>query len=233
MADEMTRPDPTDVLAVRSRVSWQAIFAGAMVAVTFYAVLMLLGVALLGEAVARNAEGASIGVVGALYTAITLLISFFFGGWATSRLAVGESKLEAVLYGLILWGLLFIGLFGLLASGVRAGFSGMVGGATVAYAEPAAVEGGGMNVDRITSMMERAQVPADQIARFRDFAEDPGNAVTREQVVRVSREAAWWSLLGVIVSLASVIFGSLVGSGELPVPVPVIGVRRTTVVRRS
>ena len=38
----------------------------------------------------------------------------FFGGWATSRLAVGESKLEAVLYGLILWGVLFLGLVWLL-----------------------------------------------------------------------------------------------------------------------
>jgi hypothetical protein len=232
MADAMTRPDPTDVMAVRSRVSWQAIFAGAMVAVTFYVILMLLGVALLGEAVARNAEGTSIGVGGAIYTALTLLISFFFGGWATSRLAVGESKLEAVLYGLILWGLLFVGLFGLLASGVRAGFSGMVGGATGAYSEPAVTQSGD-NVDRMTSMMERAGLGQEQVSQFRNFAEDPANQVTREQVVRVSREAAWWSLLGVIVSLTSVIVGSLVGSGELPVPIPVIGVRRTTVVRRS
>ncbi|QDV33406.1 hypothetical protein ElP_12770 [Tautonia plasticadhaerens] len=232
MADEMNRPDTTDIMAVKSRVSWQAIFAGAMVAVTFYVVLMLLGVALLGEAVARNADGSSIGFGGAIYTALTLLISFFFGGWATSRLAVGESKLEAVLYGLILWGLLFIGLFGLLASGVRAGFSGMIGGATGAYAE-AAPAGTGTNVDRMTSLMERAGLGEEQVAQVRTFAEDPENQITREQVVQVSREAAWWSLLGVVVSLTSVIFGSLVGSGELPVPVPVIGVRRTTVIRRS
>jgi hypothetical protein len=201
-----------------------------MVAVTFYVILMLLGVALLGEAIARDAEGTSIGVGGAIYTAVTLLISFFFGGWATSRLAVGESKLEAVLYGLILWGLLFIGLFAMLASGVRAGFSGMVGGATGAYAEPTA---GGYDIDRMTSLMERAGVPADQVTRFQSFADDPENAVDRSEIVQVSREAAWWSLLGVVVSLTAVIVGSLVGSGELPVPIPVIGVRRTTMVRRS
>jgi hypothetical protein len=232
MSDAMTRPDPTDIMAVRSRVSWQAIFAGAMVAVTFYVILMLLGVALLGEAIARNAEGTSIGIGGAIYTAITLLVSFFFGGWATSRLAVGESKLEAVLYGLILWGLLFIGLFGLLASGVRAGFSGMIAGSTGAYSEPA-VAGSGPNVERMTSMMEQAGLGQEQVTKFRTFVEEPANQVSRERVVEVSREAAWWSLLGVVVSLTSVILGSLIGSGELPVPVPVIGVRRTTVVRRS
>ena len=42
--------------------------------------------------------------------------------------AVGESKLEAVLYGVILWGLLFAGMFWLVASGVGAGFGGLVSG---------------------------------------------------------------------------------------------------------
>ncbi len=40
---------------------------------------------------------------------------------ATSRLAVGESKLEAVLYGVILWGTLFLGLVWLFSAGIRPG----------------------------------------------------------------------------------------------------------------
>ena len=228
MADELRRPDTTDILAVKSRVSWAAIFAGAMVALTIYIVFMLLGVAILGEAVSRSADGRNIGAGGAIYTALTLLVSFFFGGWAVSRLAVGESKLEAVLYGMILWGLLFIGFFGLLASGVRAGFSGMVGGATGAFNESAPAEPG-MGTDRVASLMEAAGVPADQVAKVRNY--DPGE-ISREQVVGVSRSAAWWSLLGVVISLSSVIVGALVGSGELPVPIPIIGVRKTTIATR-
>jgi hypothetical protein len=42
----------------------------------------------------------------------------------------------------------------------------------------------------------------------------------------VARQASWWSLAGLLVSLATVIFGSLVGSGELLQPVPILGVRR-------
>ena len=231
MADELRRPDTTDILAVKSRVSWAAIFAGAMVALTIYIIFMLLGVALLGEAVSRSAENKSIGAGGAIYTALTLLVSFFFGGWAVSRLAVGESKLEAVLYGMILWGLLFIGFFGLLASGVRAGFSGMIGGATGAYGESGPAEPG-MRTDRITELMAKAGVPEEQVASFRKIADDPGSEINREDVVQTSRVAAWWALLSVVISLTSVIVGALVGSGELPVPIPIIGVRKTTMVTR-
>src|SRR4051812_35970894 len=51
---EPNRPHPSDVLAVRSRVSWGAITAGAMVALTVYVVLALLGVALGVEAAVRG-----------------------------------------------------------------------------------------------------------------------------------------------------------------------------------
>ncbi len=57
---------------------------------------------------------------------MALLLAMFFGGWATSRLAVGESKVEAILYGIILWGALFLGLVWLFSVGVRTGFGVMV-----------------------------------------------------------------------------------------------------------
>src|SRR5512133_1839175 len=103
---ETSRPSAADLLAVRSRVSWGAIAAGAMVALTIYIVLTMLGVALGIEMALRGSAS---------------------GGWATSRLAVGESKLEAVLYGLILWGVLFLLLLWLLASGMRTGFGALFG----------------------------------------------------------------------------------------------------------
>src|SRR4051812_23102713 len=109
---------PTDVLPVRSRVSWGAIIAGAMVALAIYFVLTLLGMALGLELVHRR--NVDLGAGAAIYSILTLLIAMFFGGWATSRLAVGESTLEAVLYGIILWGILFAGLFWMIGAGIRA-----------------------------------------------------------------------------------------------------------------
>src|SRR3954449_2325226 len=123
---ETSVPSTADLLAVRSRVSWGAIAAGAMVALTIYIVLTMVGVALGIELAVRGA-GDQVGAGAALYSIVVLLLAMFFGGWATSRLAVGESKLEAVLYGIILWGVLFLGMVWLLGAGLRTGFGAMVG----------------------------------------------------------------------------------------------------------
>lgn len=240
-ATNPNRPDPTDILSVKSRVSWGAIFAGAMVALAIYFLLTLLGVAL-GIEAARQTEF-DVGTGAAIYALIVVLLSFFFGGWATSRLAVGESKMEAVLYGIILWGLLFLGLIWLVSAGMRAGFGGLVGVASGVYTTPE----GGVDVDALAEDLEQAGVAPEQIQQVRDYYEkvtaDPGEAPNvavsafernREQIERYGRAASWWTLLGVIISMATTIVGSLVGSGDLPAPVPILGVqRRTTVIRRE
>ncbi len=229
MADE-TRPklDPADFLSVRSRVSWAAIFAGAMVALSIYVLLTLLGLALGLEAAARGGADQEIGIGAAIYVLLSLLISFFFGGWTSSRLAVGESKLEAIIYGVVLWGLLFLGLFWLVGTGVRAGFTGVVGVATGAYGQTE----GGVDINRLSDDLKRAGVEEEDVAKVREYYEDPAGALVnvrgmeRGEVISVSRSAAWWSLLGVVISMFAVILGALIGSGELPVPVPILGVKR-------
>jgi len=223
---ETTTPRASDLLSVRSRVSWGAIIAGAMVALAIHFVLALLGVALGLEAVQREA-GFNISAVAAIYYLIALLIAMFFGGWATSRLAVGESKLESVLYGIILWGLLFAGMVWLFASGVQLGYGAILGVASGAYAQP---ELGNVSVENLQRMgldeetakkfkseLDAARTNPVETGRF--YATDP-------QIRHAARQASWWALLGVLVSMATVIAGSLVGSGELLQPVPILGVRR-------
>jgi hypothetical protein len=235
---ETSVPSAADLLAVRSRVSWGAIAAGAMVALTIYVVLTMFGVAL-GIEVAVRRTGADLGAGAAIYAIVALLLAMFFGGWATSRLAVGESKLEAVLYGLILWGVLFTGMIWLLASGIRTGFGGLVGLASGAYT----TEEGRIDVDRVAGDLKRAGVDEAMVTKYRGYyervRENPGAAaeVSREMsgepgAREAARQASWWSLAGVFISLATAIIGSLVGSGELLQPVPILGVRRVAGDRR-
>ena len=132
MASASGSPHASDLLSVKSRVSWGAITAGAMVALSIYIVLSMLGVAFGIEVAARRTD-ANLGAGAAIYAIATLLLAMFFGGWATSRLAVGESKLEAILYGLILWGVLFMGMIWLLSVGIRTGFGAMIGASSGAY----------------------------------------------------------------------------------------------------
>src|SRR4051794_24118645 len=236
---EANRPHPSDLMAVRSRVSWGALAAGAMVSLTVYVVLALLGVALGIEAAVRGVN-TDLGTGTAIYSILSLLLAMFFGGWATSRLAVGESKTEAILYGVILWGVLFAGMIWLLSAGVRTGFGALVGAASGAYA----TEEGGINVDRVARDLKQAGADEATVEKYRRYYEqvrnDPGAApgVGREvgndpaargaasRAAEAARRASWWSLVGVLASLATVIVGSLTGSGEMLQPVPLLGVRR-------
>ncbi|WP_422929639.1 hypothetical protein [Singulisphaera sp. PoT] len=262
---ETSYPKASDLLAVRSRVSWPAIAAGAMIATAVYFLLTLLGVALGLEIAVRGAT-AHLGAGAAVYSIVTLLLAMFLGGWSTSRLAVGESKLESILYGVILWGTLFLGLIWLFNTGIRTGFGAMLGlssGAYSAFAEadgadaPAArgiveqlrrrydTELGG---ERFVADLKKAGLSDEQArtaqAEFkrsigrviddpaaapdvaRDIASRPDVQQAGTNMVEGTRRATWWTLLGVFTSMAAVIFGSLVGSGEVLQPVPILGVRR-------
>jgi len=253
MADAAPSLKATDLLAVKSRVSWGAISAGAMVALAIYFFLTLLGLAIGLELVSRRSVDQQLGMGAAIYSIFTLLLSMFLGGWTTSRLAVGETKLEAVLYGMILWGVLFLGMIWLIAAGVRVGFGAVVSGAVVVTSDDpsAATSPDALNrlVDRYNSEVggdkfvsdltktgvdeaKAREIQANLKQKF-DTIRNPGGAIrdpeTQRAGVEISRQAAWYSLAGVAVSMAAVIFGSLIGSGDIPVPVPILGVRRRPV----
>ncbi len=267
MASGTSAPSPIDLLGVKSRVSWGAIAAGAMVALSIYIILSMVGVALGIEVAVRRADPTP-GTGAAIYSIVTLLLAMFFGGWATSRLAVGESKLEAVLYGLILWGVLFLGMVWLLSAGIRAGFGGMVGAASGAYtvasdadddpsSSPTGVAdalrqrydselGGdqfvedlkkvGLNEEQAKKAQAETKGRLDRLRNDPSSLKDQAREIAAKPEVREAagraaegaRQATWWTVIGMLVSMATVIFGSLVGSGELLQPVPILGVRRPT-----
>lgn len=232
MADGTMTPKAIDLLSVKSRVSWGAIAAGAMIALAIYFVMTLLGLALSLEVVVRN-RNVDLQRGAPIYSLVTLLLAMFFGGWATSRLAVGESKLEAVLYGIILWGVLFTGMLWLVSAGVSTGFGALLGVASGAYGTPE----GEPDFDRIAADLKRAGVDEGQVNRYRDYVQkvrkDPGAATdlardpgVQQTALRATEKATWWTLGGVLLSMATVIVGSLTGSGELLQPVPILGVKR-------
>ena len=239
MASDTSTPKATDLLSVKSRVSWGAIAAGAMIALAIYFILTLLGTALSLEVAVRG-RTVDLQAGAAIYSIVSLLLAMFFGGWATSRLAVGESKLEAVLYGIILWGVLFAGLIWLVSAGVSKGFGAIAGVAYGAYGTPE----GDLDVDRITADLKRSGVDQAQVDKVREslrrvandpaaapdvagnVANDPDLKRSATDLIRNTRIATWWTLGGVTLSMLTVILGSLTGSGELLQPVPILGVRR-------
>ena len=252
----------TDLLAVKSRVSWGAIAAGAMVSLAIYFLMTLTGIVVGLEAEARRPDQLiTLGL--AIFSILTLLIAMFFGGWATSRLAVGETKGEAILYGIILWGVLFVGMLWLNSARVRVGFGAILGVASgsVIVTDDTAPAGASDNAmastllerfnkedgDKFVANLTKTGLDEKQAKQVqqstRDFLEtlktsagaaatkpaEPGAADVMTRPREVSRQAAWYSLAGVVISMFAAVLGSLVGSGDLPVPVPILGVRRQPV----
>jgi hypothetical protein len=203
-----------DVLPVRSRISWGAIFAGAMVALALYFLLTLLGAAL-GFTVGDRVRPQTLGTAAAVWAIVVTMLSLFVGGYVTSQCSVGENRFEAALYGVILWGVLFSMLLWLMASGVRAGFNAMVGMAhatQVVTGDPAgrgweeAVRRAGFSQDQI-DQLKKNMPSTDQVRRT---AEDPEN---QQAAAEAATRVTWWAFLGTLMSMLASVLGSYFGAG--------------------
>jgi hypothetical protein len=113
----------------RSRMSWGAVIAGAIVAAATSLLLSLLGAAFGGGSVgdiqaAARGEANAAGTGIAIWTIIDLFLSMLFGGYVASRLSGTHSHLDGELHGVTVWALAT-----LLAAVVAMRFAGAVAGA--------------------------------------------------------------------------------------------------------
>jgi hypothetical protein len=199
-----------DLMPVRSRVSWGAILAGAMVALALYFLLTLLGAAV-GLSVGGRVGPENIGSGAAVWAIVSTLLALFVGGYVTSQCTVGENKGEAVLYGVILWGVLFGMLLWLTATGVRSGFHAMVGVASAGEAASgdweASARRAGVPQESVDAWRRQA---ADAPDAARRAAEDPQN---RQAAAQAATRVAWWALVGTLLSMVASVAGAYVGAG--------------------
>jgi len=185
-----------DVASVGSRVSWSALLAGAVVALTIYVSLGTLGVAVgLSTTDGANVGGDTLAIGAAIWAAISLLIALFMGGFVTSRSTVGERKDEAMIYGLLLWGTIFVAVVVLTNQGLNLGVGGMLQQVTSPGTVSAANDGASQS----------SGLTPGQASDIRDAQARTGN-------VRATT-AAWWTFATLIASIIASIAGSLVGAG--------------------
>jgi hypothetical protein len=110
-----TKYDEADVFAVHSRISWGALFAGAVVALSTFLLLSALGAAI-GLSVNQDAE--TMGWAATIWAIVSTLIALFLGGWVATQCTAGENMSEGVMYGIIHWGLVFAILMALTTTGL-------------------------------------------------------------------------------------------------------------------
>jgi hypothetical protein len=205
-----------DVAGVRSRISWQAIIAGAMTAIATYLVLTLffaaIGVTLTETNMRNNAIG--VGVLVAIL--FSIIVSLFVGGAVASQLTAGETDRESILYGLLTWATVLAISIGLVGMGVKAGYFAVMGGAMIAQQSPEVQnaqswEQGARNAGVSQERIDAAKASIDP-NRAVAIANDPA---TQEQARKTLISASWITLVGLLLSLAASIGGAMVGRGPM------------------
>ena len=110
-----------------TRISWGAIFAGAVMALASQLAFSLLGLGL-GASAANPYSDNPVGGLGfgaAIWTLLSVLISLFTGGYVAGRLAGMPRQQDSMLHGLVTFGLTSLLGFYLLTSGLGS----LIGGA--------------------------------------------------------------------------------------------------------
>jgi hypothetical protein len=92
----------------RSRISWGAVLAGAVVAVATTLLLSLLGAAIGAGSIhaldTTSTDLANYGTGAAIWEIINLALSMAFGGYVAARLSGTHSHLDGELHGVTMWG---------------------------------------------------------------------------------------------------------------------------------
>lgn len=189
----MDRPTPPIAL---KRISWGAIFAGAVVAVVLGLVLNLLGLGI-GLSTFEPATGTDsargLGIAQGLWFVVSSLLSLFAGGWVAGHLAGLPRRVDGTLHGVVTWGLTTLLTVYLVGSGVGrvvGGAASLVGsglgaaGEGIAAAAPGATQALGRELDERGITLNTVRSEAEALLR------DTGNPNLSPEALEAQARAA-------------------------------------------
>lgn len=195
-----------DLKSVGTRINWGAILAGVAISLGISFLLGILGAAV-GLSISDRMNPSTLTNAAIIWAIATTCVALFVGGVVTSVITVGENKVEAMMYGVIMWAVLLALFVGLGAAGVSTGFN------TMADLSNRARTGTAPTWETTAA---EAGVPAEQIEKWRTMrGTEPGGksapaaTVSADTVTRLT----WYSFFGVWLSMMTAAMGALVGSG--------------------
>ena len=127
---EHTLPLPASPLAVGKRISWGAVFAGAILALVIQLSLSLLGLGIgLGtiDPMTEQNPVSGIGTGAAIWWVISTLVSLYLGATVAARLAGVPRRTDSLLHGLLTWAMVTLLTFYLLTTAVGRIIGGVTG----------------------------------------------------------------------------------------------------------
>jgi hypothetical protein len=175
-----------------TRLSWGAIFAGVVIALAVQLVLGILGAGI-GLTMVDPVEGTTPGAAGfgigaGIYWLITTVIALGAGGYAASRVAGVHERFDALVHGLVVWGVTLILTLYLLTSAV----GGIIGGAfrTVGAVAGAAGATVGAAAPKAASIagIDEGDVRTEAAAYLSDAPNDPAQMTPEQAQKEIATE---------------------------------------------
>ena len=121
--------DETRLGKSATRLSWGSVFAGVVIAVAVQLVLGILdagiGLTMVDPVEGTTPGAAGFGIGAGLYWLITTIVALGAGGYAAARVAGVHERFDALVHGLVVWGVTLLLTLYLLTSAV----GGIIGGA--------------------------------------------------------------------------------------------------------
>lgn len=107
------RPVHSDIVRQDSRLlrrmSWGSILAGVIIAIVIQLVLSLIGAGVgfsTADPIAHDSpDASSVSMGAAIWWAVSSVVALFTGGWVAGHLAGAPGRTDAMLHGLVAWGL--------------------------------------------------------------------------------------------------------------------------------
>jgi len=184
--------DDAYVEKTATRLSWGAIFAGVVIAVAVQLVLGILGAGI-GLTMVDPVEGTTPGAAGfgigaGIYWLITTILALGAGGYAAARVAGVHERFDALVHGLVVWGVTLILTLYLLTSAV----GGIIGGAfrtvgAVAGAAGTTVSAAAPQAASIAGIDE-GDVRGEAAAYLSDAPSDPAQMTTEQAQKEIAKE---------------------------------------------
>jgi len=189
-----------DVASVGTRVNWGAILAGSVIALSIHLLLTLFASAIGLSLYDTNVSNRTLTWAGVVAAVFSIAVGLFCGGWVCSLMTVGETRREAIIHGVLMWGVASFLMVCLVGMGFRTGYQALMAAANDNS------QGPGWEV-----AARAAGVPQEKINEWRQRTEDAQNDDARAR--QLAAVATWSTLAGMLLSLATAILGALSGAG--------------------
>ncbi len=186
-----TGPVPGDDLRTAktpTRLSWGAVFAGVVIAVAVQLVLGILGAGI-GLTMVDPVEGTTPGAAGfgigaGIFWLITTVIALGAGGYAAARVAGVHDRFDALVHGLVVWGVTLILTLYLLTSAV----GGIIGGAFRTVGAVAGTAGSAVGAAASVAGIDKQDVRSEAAAYLSDAPNDPAQMTPEQAQTAIAKE---------------------------------------------